>query len=147
MGALTNINNIENNNFENILKNVQYIQRSILNNTYKEQCGIIALLIVETITEIKETAISFDVPCVSGKGNSHLAVVTSRVKKAKASLIASLEELDGQLKRNKVNTKLCLVIIQKMLESNLYMDDVQDIIDNWKSSSRSEVIKRTINVK
>lgn len=135
------------NNMKNIQTNLQYIQRSILNNTYKEQRGIIVVMIQETITAIKDVVITLEVPCVADKANSHLAVITSRVKKAKASMIASLEDLDGELQRNKVNTNCCVLIIQNMLDSSLYMDDVYEIINNWKGLARTEIIQRTITVK
>lgn len=135
------------NNMKDIEKNIEYIQSAIIKNTYKEQRGIIALLIAETIAAIKDVVITLQVPCVADKANSHLAVITSRTKKEKAKVIASLEDLDGELQRTKVNTKRCVCIIRNILDSNLYMDDVYEIINNWKGLSRTEIIQRTITVK
>ena len=129
---------------ESIKQNIEYIQKSILNNTHREQGAIIALIISETITAIKEATFSYDVPCVPNKANAHFAVITNKVKQAKSSLISDLQELEGCLKRN--NTKRSLNIIQKMLDNNLYMNDVKRVIDNWKGLSRSEVTKKTLRV-
>ena len=130
---------------ESIKQNIEYIQKSILNNTHREQQAIIALIISETVTTIKEATFSYDVPCVPNKSNAHFAVITNKVKQAKSSLISDLQELEGELKRN--NTKRCLNILQKMLECNLYMNDVQQVIDGWKGLTKKELTKKTLRIK
>lgn len=143
-----NTHNTHNNEYtQNITRKLQYIQNSILNDTHQKQKAIIALMITEAIVEIKQTEITLDIPYVTETHTEHITTISNMVKNAKATLIASLEELAGELNKRKVNEKRALLIIQKMLESNLYMNGVYYTISKWKSLSRSKIIKQTITVK
>lgn len=145
---MRNTNNTHNTEYtQNIKKKLQYIQNSILNDTHQKQKAIIALLLTEAIVEIKQTEITLEVPFVTETHTEHITTISNMVKNAKATLIASLEELAGELNKRKVNTKRCLNAIQKMLESNLYMNGVYYTINKWRSLSRSKIIKQTITVK
>lgn len=132
---------------ENITKDLQYIQSAILNDTHKKQKAIIALMITEAIVAVKESKITLEIPYVSDKNTHHITTISNMVKNVKATLISELEELNGELNRKKVNTKRCLNIIQKMLDSSLGMNGVQQTISKWRGLSRSKVIKQTITLK
>lgn len=132
---------------ENITKELQYIQSAILNDTHKNQKAIIALMITEAIVAIKESKITLEIPYVSEKNTDHITTISNMVMNVKATLISELEELNGELSRKKVNTKRALKIIQKMLDSSLYMKSVQCTINKWRGLSRSKVIKQTITLK
>lgn len=132
---------------ENITKDLQYIQSAILNDTHKNQKAIIALIITEAIVAIKESEITLEIPYVSEKNTDHITTISNMVMNVKATLISELEELNGELNRKKVNTKRCLNIIQKMLDSSLGMNGVQQTVSKWRGLSRSKVIKQTITLK
>ncbi len=138
--------NNNNNIMEHIADQLQYIQKAIMEDTHQQQKGIIMLILSESISEVKGTTFTVDIPYVDERRTGHLKTFANAGKHAKAKLIASLEDLSGEINRHKINKNRCLKIIQRLLKSNLYKNDVQRLIDDWQTLGRNEVIKKPITV-
>jgi hypothetical protein len=133
-------------NGESVIKqNLQYIFKSLQAGTHLEQRAILSLMIEETVQEIHNTAFKYLVEYTSEDNTEHLQMFIAHGKKAKWTLLSDMEEL--KIKLNNGNTKSCLKLVQNMLKTDLYKQDVQAMINNWKSTSRTNIKTRTIYVK
>lgn len=127
-----------------IKQNLSYIEKSLLNNTHKEQGAIIHLMLEETVQEVKDLVFQYEIPYSSQKATYHVFAFVKRSKKAKASLLCDLRELQTELNRKNINVKRCLVVIQKALQTNLYQDEINRSINKWvnigNNPTRSKII-------
>jgi hypothetical protein len=131
-----------------IKQNLAYIEKSLMNETHKEQSAIIHLMLVETTQEVKETIFIYEVPFVSAKEDYHFSTYEKRSRKAKASLLSDLQELQTELKTGRnTNIKRCLAVIQKMLHCNLYQDEINKTISKWVNVGNNPTKVRTLKVK
>lgn len=133
------------NNEAAIHQKLNYIKNSLMNDTYKEQSAIIQMLISETIQLIRETSFVYEIPYNNSNHTAHIRTYANRGRKAKASLIVDLEELQIELKKG--NVKRCLAIIDGMLSSDLYTSDVKKKTQQWQPIGRSKVETRFITIK
>jgi hypothetical protein len=133
---------------ETVKQNLEYILKSLQNGTHKESGVIIELMLVETIQEVKETIFIYEVPFVSAKEDYHFSTYEKRSRKAKASLISDLQELQTELKTGRnINIKRCLAVIQKILHCNLYQDEINKTISKWVNVGNNPTKVRTLKVK
>ncbi|MFC7372444.1 hypothetical protein ACFQPF_12255 [Fictibacillus iocasae] len=120
---------------DNIKQNLQYIGRSLLDDTYKEQSAILALLATETLELIRNMKMFYEVPYSSENHTNHFYTYTLKAKQEKSKLIAVMEEIQRELSINKTNVKRVLVLVQGMLQTNLYKNRVQASLDKWKNTT------------
>ncbi|WP_226619766.1 hypothetical protein [Cytobacillus firmus] len=120
---------------ENVIQNLQYIERSLLNNTYKEQSAILSLIVAETFELIRNMKVFYEVPYSSGNHTNHFYTFSLMAKQEKSKLLADMEEVQRELSIKNTNVKRVLVLIKGMLETNLYKDHVQASLDKWKNTT------------
>ncbi|MEE6451713.1 hypothetical protein RAH41_14150 [Gottfriedia acidiceleris] len=112
---------------ETIKQNLSYIEKSLLNETHKEQGAIIHLMFTETILRVKETTFIYEVPYSSENYQKHMYSFISISRKA--TLLTDLEELHAEISKKNTNIKRSLVLVQKMLNNDLYKSEVKEVIN------------------
>ncbi|MEH6949631.1 hypothetical protein V7068_21840 [Bacillus sp. JJ634] len=117
------------NNEAAIQQNLKYIKKSLESNTHQAQQPILTLMISETIQLVRETSFIYEVPLNNNTHIEHFRSYANRGLKAKASLIADMEDLQMELKKG--NVKRCLAVIDGMLSSDLYTNPVKNKISKW----------------
>jgi hypothetical protein len=120
---------------ENVKQNLEYIQKSVLNGTHKEQSAILSVIVAETFEVIKNMKFFYEVPFSNDKNTNHFYTYSSMGKTSKAKLLADLEEIQNEISKRNTNTKHVLILIQSMLQTNLYKDGVQASINKWVNTS------------
>jgi hypothetical protein len=118
-----------------IKNNLSYIKASIKNGTDKEQKAILHLIIIETIEAARQVDFSFKVPYSSENHMNHLYSFYQKGMKAKACLLADLEELKREVTRKNGNTTRAVTVIETLLTSDLYKRDVNNSIDKWVNTT------------
>lgn len=132
---------------ESIKQNLSFIKRSLLNETHKENCVSIQLILVETILAVKETTFKYEVPYSSENYLKHHYTFLTRSRKCKYKLLADLEELKCELNRRNTNVKRCLTLINKLLQNNLYQNSVNGVINSWTNTTTFKTKTKTLHVK
>ncbi|MFJ7738870.1 hypothetical protein ACIQ2D_21420 [Lysinibacillus sp. NPDC097287] len=122
-----------------VIKNLQYIQRSIDNNTYKEQSAIIHLLLTETIGEVKQLKFFYDAPYTSENYLKHHFTYIQLAKKEKAKVLSDLNELQDEFSKSNVNKNRVIKIVTTLLETRLGKQKIEGIMNRWQSKSHREV--------
>ncbi|QGQ47251.1 hypothetical protein [Metabacillus sediminilitoris] len=125
--------NTKNRTMNSIKQNLQYIEKSIISGTLNEQKVIIAVILSEVIEAVKEFTFTYQVPVSIYKG--HLETFICLAEKEKSRLLADLQELHYELERKKTNEKRALQLVEKMLVTDLYKDEVQRSINKWVNVS------------
>lgn len=120
-----------------ILSNIQYVERCLLDSTYKENKAMLNVLLSETIELVKIEVFKFDVPFTSIKDHSHIVTYKKCGKRYKAKLIADFEELQRELGRKQPNVQRAFQIVTKMLNTNLYQNFTQAKISKWQPLRKS----------
>jgi len=136
---------IENNGVK-IKQNLRYIESSLINGTHKEQSGILQLIINDSIASAKQFSMTFKAPYVQETSKAHFLVFIQRIKKAESPLISSLQELQAELIAKNGNEKRALVIVQKIIDRNLFKIDVSEVLKDWKNNTSKESQKQLIYV-
>lgn len=129
-----------------IKQNLRYIESSLINGTHKEQSGILQLIINDSITDAKRYSMTFTAPYVQETSKAHFLVFIQRIKKAEATLISELQELQAELIAKNGNEKRALSIVQKIIERNLFKIDVSEVLKKWQNTTSKEVQKQLIYV-
>jgi hypothetical protein len=127
-----------------IKNNLSYIKASIENGTHLEQKAILHLIIIETIEAAREIDFSFKVPYSSENHMNHMYTFFSYGMKAKACLLADLEELKKEVRRKNGNKKRSLAIIQNLLTSDLCRRDVKNKIAKWVNTTSFQTKHKVI---
>ncbi|KOS67118.1 hypothetical protein AEA09_14795 [Lysinibacillus contaminans] len=121
-----------------IIKNLQYVELSILNETTKEQSGILHLLMNETIEQTKEMKFFYDASFTSDKFLKHHFTYVQLAKKEKAKVLCDLHELQAELMVKNGNIKRALKIVTSLLETQLRKNNIERVINQWqKTGNRS----------
>jgi hypothetical protein len=118
-----------------IKNNLSYIKASIENGTHLEQKAILHLIIIETIEAARQVDFSFKVPYSSENHMNHLYSFYQKGMKAKACLLADLEELKKEVTRKNGNKKRSLKLVQNLISTDLYKRDVNNSIDRWVNTT------------
>ncbi|MGD6815496.1 hypothetical protein ACQCVE_00280 [Metabacillus sp. 113a] len=118
---------------EIIIQNLKYIEKCVQHGTYKESGAILALLICETLDLIKVSKVFCKVPYTSNKLTNEYYTFSNTARQSKAKLLCDLEEVRGELASKKTNEKRVLVLIQRMLQTELYNAGVQEAIGSGKT--------------
>lgn len=122
---------------QTIKQNLQYIAKSIENGTHKEQSAILHLMIVETIQDMKELDTTFQVPYSTESYKHHFQAYINTASKYKATLLTNMEEVERELFTRKGNPQRALKLIQQMLQTNLYKDNVIHKIYKWVNTTHT----------
>jgi hypothetical protein len=118
-----------------ISNNLLYIKASIENGTHLEQKAILHLIIIETIEAAQKTDFSFKIPYSSENHMNHMYSFYQKGMKAKACLLADLEELKREVTRKNGNKKRSLKLVQNLISTDLYKRDVNNSIDRWVNTT------------
>jgi hypothetical protein len=132
---------------QTIKQNLQYIQRSIVQETHFEQSAILDLMLLETVLAIRQHTFKYEAKYSSDINNSHFKIYIQRSRKAKYCLLADLEELTGELGKKNLNSKRCTAIIEKVLQNDLYQNDVKLVINRFRNTTQSSTKIKKLNVK
>ena len=130
-----------------IQQNLEYIEKSILNDTYREQAGIIQFLLSDVILEVKNFDFSYTASYSAENNKYHFYVYIMRGEQAKAKTLASLEDIRTELARRKGKPQVALRLIQRLLKTNLHKEDVQKVINKWVNTNNQKVKVERIYVK
>lgn len=129
-----------------VKQNLEYIEKSILNDTYREQAGIIQFLLSDVILEVKNFDFNYTASYSTETNKYHFYVYIMRGEQAKAKALASLEDIRAELAGRKRKPQVALRLIQQLLKTNLYKDNVQKVSNKWVNVSNKEVKREVIYV-
>lgn len=132
---------------ESIKQNLCYIKRSLMNGTNKEQGAIIHLMLVETIEAVKETTFRYEVQYSSENYLKHNYTFITRSRMYKYKLLADLEELQCELSKRNTNVQRFLILLNKLLQNNLYQVQVNGVINKWTNTTAFKTKTKTLHVK
>ena len=130
-----------------IQQNLEYIEKSILNDTYREQAGIIQFLLSDVILEVKNFDFSYTASYSAENNKYHFYAYIMRGEKAKAKTLASLEDIRTELAGRNGKPQVALRLIQRLLKTNLHKEDVQKVINKWVNTNNQKVKVERIYVK
>ncbi|MGM0835417.1 MAG: hypothetical protein ACQEV7_04625 [Bacillota bacterium] len=133
-----------------VKQNLAYIKQTMENDTHREQSAIIHMLIEDILLSVKDHVFNYEVPYVMDKDKFHFKVFVSRSRQAKASLTCDLHELNHLItnKHTDKNIKRSVGIINKLLQNNLYQDEIHRTINKWINlAPKYEVKKKKMRVK
>lgn len=131
---------------QTVKQNLQYIQRSLSSGTHKEQTAILHLMMNETLEAVRNKSFQYETAYSSDKNLNHMYTYICLSKKAKASILADLQELQI-LHSRKNDSKRCLAIVQKLLQNNLYQNEVNGVVNSWVNTSTSSTKTTPLSVK
>lgn len=130
-----------------IKQNLKHIKVTIEAGTLQEQKASTARLIAEVTAQVKEATFKYSAEYVLEKNQYHFNPYVSLARKAKATLLADLQELQGELNKSATSEKGCEMILNKMLESNLHTVKVQNYIDRWVNTTTISTKQKDLLVK
>jgi hypothetical protein len=137
-----------NQHLNHVKHNLQYLKQALDTGTYQEQKPILQVLLAESIEAVRETTLNFDMYYDNDRYTYHVYAYVLRIKKAKAELIVMLQELQYELSRKQVNVKRSLLLVNRLLDTELNTKDVQETIEKWVSiNPRVQVKTRRLEVK
>lgn len=95
----------------------------------------------ECTAKIKATTFQYEVNYVSDKHQAHFRTVLQYANRFRAKLLTDVENMEMLIKHNK-GERICLQIINKLLDTNLYMDVVR------KKAEKSKLLinKQKLNI-
>lgn len=127
-----------------ILQNLKYVKSSIQNGTLQNQKEILKLVLVDTVEAINGHYFTFKVKYSVETQKQHMQTYINQALKAKASLLADMEEVERELFSRFAKPKRAEAIINKMLVTNLYKNPVKIKVDRWTntlaSATKTQVI-------
>lgn len=132
---------------QTIKQNLQYIQRSIVQETHFEQLAILDLMLSETVLALRQHTFKYEAKYSSDINNSHFKTYIQRSRKAKACLLSDMEEIAGELSKKNLNSKRCIALLEKVLKNDLYQNDVKLVINRFKNTTQSSTKMKKLNVK
>ncbi|BDG37241.1 hypothetical protein PcaKH15_31470 [Parageobacillus caldoxylosilyticus] len=118
------------------MQNLLYVEKALRNGTYKAEAPMLTVLLEEALEEIKNTSFQFEVPCSSDTNIEHLKTYENLALKYKAKLLVDIRKLQHEINKKNVNGKYCLNLVQKIIESNLYMNHVKAMIQNTSQKTK-----------
>ncbi|WP_404347488.1 hypothetical protein LG311_17840 [Sutcliffiella horikoshii] len=133
---------------ETVKQNLQYIKASIETGTHHQQKAIVHLMLEDTVLSVKEQVFKYDLPQVTVKEDYHVPIFVARSRKAKACVLSDLHELQVYISKG-IHEKRCVAIINKLLTTNFYQNEIHRTIGKWVnvSGKKFEVNIKKLNVK
>lgn len=129
-----------------IILNLYYLRQSIRNGE-TQNIDILNLVAARTY----KTALEADFEYVASYSNEnckvHFHYYSQLAKKAKAKLLTNLQELNMELAVKNIRSGRCLFLIENLLKSNLYQNDVNTTINRWENITKKELKYEVISVK
>ncbi|MGE6630747.1 hypothetical protein [Bacillus sp. NPDC077027] len=116
---------------ENVMQDLQYIEKSLLDDSYKEKLPILTVLLSEVYASVKAFDVEYKVPVSVHR--EHLQTFINLATQEKYRLLSDLQELNCEL--HKKNTNRSLQLVKHMLDSDLYKERVQESLDMFIPSS------------
>jgi hypothetical protein len=116
-------------------QNLLYVEKALRTGTYKAERAMLTVMLNETFEEIQNASWQFEVPCSSTEYTEHVKTYGDVARRYKAKLLVDVRKLQQEINKKSVNEKYCLHLVQKMLESNLYLNHVKAVIDKYQSKS------------
>lgn len=126
--------NIENHGVK-IMQNLRYIESSLINGTHKEQSGILQLIINDAIADARLFSMTFQAPFSTETRKAHFFTFLDRIRKAEATLISALNDVQTELIAKNGSEKRALSIVQKIIERNMFKMDVADVMNKWRNTT------------
>lgn len=116
---------------ETAIQNLNYIQKKLLDGSYKNDMSLMQFALSNSIEAVRNTPFNYVIRHGTTKDKKgHIASYTAIAKRYKAKALCDLEDLQGEL-NSLFSVKRCLVLIKKLLETNLYRNYVQQKMDNF----------------
>ncbi|TYS87505.1 hypothetical protein [Rossellomorea aquimaris] len=119
---------------EDIKGNLQTVMKA-LEGEQIESKGILAVMISETVAEVREASFSYEVKFTHKDNTLHWKHFEARGKKYKALLISDLQEIHQELGKRNTNVNRVPKMLNKILQTNLYKSYTESLIGKWKSLS------------
>jgi hypothetical protein len=119
---------------EDIKENLQTVKKA-LEGEQIESKGILAVMISETIEEVRDASFSYEVKFTHKDNTLHWKHFEARGKKYKAMLISDLQEVLQELGKRKTNVNRVVKMLNKMLQTNLYKSYTEAFIGKWVSKN------------
>jgi hypothetical protein len=120
---------------QEVYRNLTYVEKALRTGTYKAEKPMLTVMLNEALDEIQNTSLQFHVPCSSTEYTEHVRTYGDVARRYKAKLLVDVRKLQHEINKKSVNEKYCLHLVQKLLESNLYMNHVKAMIDKYQSKS------------
>ncbi|MEA1853027.1 hypothetical protein U9M49_07985 [Cytobacillus sp. OWB-43] len=108
---------------------------------YQANIPSLLVLLAETIIEVRKQQFVYYVNYTSEE--SHISTYKAYCKMNKYKLLADLEEVEMILRSKTVNVKRCVVLLDKVLNSNLYQQTAQRKLSRWQHVNPKAVINQT----
>ncbi|WP_087972759.1 hypothetical protein [Oceanobacillus rekensis] len=119
------------------LKTLKAIQKSMNTEGHKHELNLLSILVAEMYQEIQDKGIKYFVNFTSEK--EHIQTHKYLATKNKNRLLGDLKELQAELNKNKnASITRCNSLITGLIESNLYITEVEDKISLFKPLRRAE---------
>lgn len=119
---------------EDIKGNLHSVKKA-LESEQIESKGILAVMISETIAEVRDASISYEVKFTHKDNTMHWKNYEARGKQYKGKLISDLQEIHQELGKRNTNVNRVLKMLNKMLQTNLYKSYTEAFISKWKSKN------------
>lgn len=126
---------------EQIRDNLNYLYKVLQGDNHRQYKPILLVILAETITEIRNQQFVYYVNY--GTEQTHVGTYKAYCKMNKYRLIADLEEIEMILRGKTVNIKRCVVLLDKVLNSNLYQQTAQRKVSRWQHVNPKAVINQT----
>lgn len=131
---------------ESVKQNLQYVKTAIEKGEMKKNAPMLLFALNECTAKIKATTFQYEVNYVSDKHQAHFRTVLQYANRFRAKLLTDVENLEMHIKHNK-GERICLQIIKKLLDTNLYMDIVRKKASKSQSLlNKHKVILGTANI-
>ncbi|OIJ12963.1 hypothetical protein BKP35_10410 [Anaerobacillus arseniciselenatis] len=112
-----------------VIKNLLYIERSVKQGTLKENQPMLVLLATESHEEV--TGATFQIEVNTGRYRLHHEVLKNVGKQGKYKTLSALEELIYLLGSKKPNEARILVLIERLLTTDLNTNELRDKARNY----------------
>ncbi len=132
---------------EAVKKNLLYVKQALETGTHKEQSAIIHLMLEDVILSVQENVFKYEIPYVMDKDTYHFNVFVERSRKAKASILCDLHELQVYMSKG-IYEKRCVVIIDKLFANNFHQNEIHQSISRWKNlAPKFQIQKKKMTIK
>lgn len=132
---------------DQIINTLKLIKNSIQNETIITDRVILSVLLNESIAELIEMEIHYEVTYKNNHNKEHYKRYRGLGNMYKARLLCDLHELLIEVESKNINEKFVLSTINHLLDTGLYRNRVQAVINKFRPAVAGELHKEILTIK